>query len=484
MESKFKLGDIVWAKMKGFPPWPGKVCHPMPDVKKPADKRPKQFIFFFGSENYAYVLEETIWPFTKFKELYKTPSRMLRGFQEAVEIAEKLDSLRDWAEPPDVSPSDEAEKLQQAASFTKKRLLDSGPSTSSSSNKKQKDSFEFNDSNENDDSFEGPSSKRSSMQYANDDYYAPEGYMPDILPPLNDSISSRNIIATPMRIGFLGLGMIGRGVVDNLLRSGHEVTVWNRTTSKCYEFTKDGALKGSTPAEVVQLCDITFSCVSDPAALKDLVFANCGVLQGISPGKGYVDMSTVDVETIKDVQEAVVSKGGRFLEAPVIGNRMLARAGQLVVLAAGDKALYDDCYSCFQAISKHKFHLGEVGSATKMKLVLTLIFGSALSGLAECLALSTKLGLDNTEVMKIISHSSISSIFIHEKGIDMIKNRIAEPNCKLNVMQKDMKLAINLSDTVDQPLPVCAAVNELFKKAKAKGYSEDDIASLYRAADL
>jgi 3-hydroxyisobutyrate dehydrogenase-like beta-hydroxyacid dehydrogenase len=195
-------------------------------------------------------------------------------------------------------------------------------------------------------------------------------------------------------------------------------------------------------------------------------------------------MSTVDVETITDVSEAIITRGGRFLEAPVVGSKQLAKDGQLVVLAAGDKSLYDDCHSCFQAMGRHMFYLGEMGYAGKMKLVLNLLFGTMLAGLAESMALAEKIGLNTAEVLNILTHTSGSSAFLRSKGTEMALSRISEPSCKLQTLQKDLRLAINMSDSVDQPLHVGAAVNELFKKAKAKGYGEYDIAAVYRAADL
>ena len=116
--------------------------------------------------------------------------------------------------------------------------------------------------------------------------------------------------------------------------------------------------KAASAAEVVSASDVTFSCVSDPSALKEVVFGNCGALQGIAEGKGYVDMSTVDVETCLEVAEAVTSRGGRFLEAPLCGSKQAAKRGCLTVLASGDKSLYDDCQSCFNAISKKAFYFG------------------------------------------------------------------------------------------------------------------------------
>ena len=152
-------------------------------------------------------------------------------------------------------------------------------------------------------------------------------------------------------------------MVKNLLNSGHNVIVWNRTTEKVKDFVEAGAKEALTPSDVIADSDITFSCVSDPQAAKDLVFGNCGVLPEINTTKvrvcpvyhydynlcqGYVEMTGIDSETSQDIAEAISLKGGRYLEAQIQGSKSQAQDGTLVVLVAGDRSLFDDCQSCFQ----------------------------------------------------------------------------------------------------------------------------------------
>jgi 3-hydroxyisobutyrate dehydrogenase-like beta-hydroxyacid dehydrogenase len=551
MACEFKVGDLVWARMKGFPAWPGKVTEPKPEVKRPADKKKKHFVFFLGSENYAWVADDGIWSYVENKSKFMLTQRIPRGFTEAVEAMEELlkktrtsseSSSKDDKEqggssaksnlsksdnkvkeaPADDTANetrkrrsqveksktskDEKPQENQRASLprsekksvkseqpaapkrTAQRRVSSPPAAKRSKSDLSPESERTRPISDFDAAVSGTTSTQGGVAatVVKDMESKGTAFMPDVLPSSsNDSVLwPRHVVATSLKIGFLGLGTIGSAIVSNLLKSGHEVTVWNRTSGKCRDFVKDGALHGNSPCEVVQSCDITFSCVSDPTALKDLVFGNSGVLQGISQNKAYVDMSTVDVETMTDVCEAVMARGGRFLEAPVVGNKQLAIDGQLIVLAAGEKSIFDDCASCFQAIGKQTFYLGAMGLATRMKLVLNMLVGTTLAGLAESLALATKLGLNITDVLEVLSHSSASSQFMQEKGADMVANRYFDAGCKLALLQKDLKLAINMSDSVDQPLHVGSAVNELFKKAKAKGYGEHDISAVYRAANL
>ena len=125
------------------------------------------------------------------------------------------------------------------------------------------------------------------------------------------------------KYGFLGLGIMGNAMAANLVKAGFDVTVWNRTAEKCTPLVDLGAKLGTTAAEVVAGCDITFGMVSDPGAANDLCFGRDGVLEGISTGKSYIDVSTVDAGTSMQIHDAVVKKGGRFLEAPVSGSKPL-----------------------------------------------------------------------------------------------------------------------------------------------------------------
>ncbi|KAM4656000.1 cytokine-like nuclear factor N-PAC isoform 8-T10 [Amazona ochrocephala] len=268
-----------------------------------------------------------------------------------------------------------------------------------------------------------------------------------------------SITPTDKKIGFLGLGLMGSGIVSNLLKMGHTVTVWNRTAEKCDLFIQEGARLGRTPAEVVSTCDITFACVSDPKAAKDLVLGPSGVLQGIRPGKCYVDMSTVDADTVTELAQVIVSRGGRFLEAPVSGNQQLSNDGMLVILAAGDRGLYEDCSSCFQAMGKTSFFLGEVGNAAKMMLIVNMVQGSFMATIAEGLTLAQVTGQSQQTLLDILNQGQLASIFLDQKCQNILQGNF-KPDFYLKYIQKDLRLAIALGDSVNHPTPMAAAANE------------------------
>lgn len=281
-----------------------------------------------------------------------------------------------------------------------------------------------------------------------------------------------------MEVGFIGLGIMGKAMASRLLSHGFRVTVWNRTLSKCDELVEQGASVGETPALVVEKCKYTIAMLSDPAAALSVVFDKDGVLEQISEGKGYIDMSTVDAETSSKISEAVTKKGGSFVEAPVSGSKKPAEDGQLIILAAGDKALYEVMLPVFDVLGKKSFFLGEVGKGAEMKLVVNMIMGSMMNALSEGLCLADKSGLSPQTLLNVLDLGACSNPMFKLKGPAMIDNKYP-PAFPLKHQQKDMRLALALGDDHAVSMPVAAASNEAFKKARSHGLGDLDFSAVY-----
>ncbi|XP_015432763.1 PREDICTED: putative oxidoreductase GLYR1 homolog isoform X2 [Dufourea novaeangliae] len=464
MSEVFKLGDLVWAKMKGFSPWPGRVSNPSKDLKKPMNtkKGPVQCIFFFGTNNYAWIEESNIKPYLKYKDTLVKSSKS-GAFKDAVEAIEEF-----------IANGEETPKTKR---------LDTGGSDARRPAKKQR--RESSTSNSNRVGSLSPALNHSTplRKSGSTLLNRPANIARPVTPPLDvetlsQTLKEKNILPSTLKFGFLGLGIMGSGIVKNLINSGHSVIVWNRTQEKCADFVKAGAEQGLTPSDVVLAADITFSCVADPQAAKDMVFGNCGVLTEISPEKGYVEMTGIDAETSQDIAEAITAKGGRYLEAQVQGSKTQAQEGTLVILAAGDRTLFDDCQSCFEAMGKNSFYLGEVGNASKMNLVLQLMAGVTLAGLAESMALADRAGLQQKDVLEVLELTSLACPAILDKGKAIIEGGFPT-QLPLQHMQKDLRLSLGMSDQLEQPLPLAAAANEVYKHAKRLGYGEHDASAVY-----
>jgi glyoxylate/succinic semialdehyde reductase len=280
--------------------------------------------------------------------------------------------------------------------------------------------------------------------------------------------------------GFLGLGIMGSAMAKNLLKAGFQVTVWNRSQDKCGELAALGAKVAATPAEVTGACPITFAILADPAAAEAVCFGPDGALAGIGAGRGYVDMSTVDAATAEKIGAAVCARGGRFLEAPVSGSKKPAEDGTLIILAAGDRELFDQSLPGLEKMGKKCLYLGALGNGAQMKLIVNMVMGGMMTAFCEGLALASKAGLESGDLLEVLDSGALANPMFKMKGAQIAQGSFATA-FPLKHMQKDLRLAVALGDSLGQPLFCAAAANESFKKAKALGFSDQDFCAVFKA---
>lgn len=300
--------------------------------------------------------------------------------------------------------------------------------------------------------------------------------------PISSYVSPRAqaITEPPARVGFLGIGIMGSPMAHNLLKAGVDLTVWNRTKTKCDPLISLGAKYKPSPEEVAASCDVTFAMLADPQSAVDVACGKHGAANGIGPGKGYVDVSTVDGDTSKLISAQIKSTGALFLEAPVSGSKKPAEDGQLIFLTAGDKALYETVGSLLDIMGKSKFYLGDVGNGAAMKLVVNMIMGSMMASFSEGLLLCEKVGLDPDVLVKVVSQGAINAPMYSTKGPSMIQS-LYPTAFPLKHQQKDLRLALGLAESVSQSTPIAAAANELYKVAKSHGLSDQDFSAVIEA---
>lgn len=282
--------------------------------------------------------------------------------------------------------------------------------------------------------------------------------------------------------GFLGLGIMGRPMAANLIQAGFDVTVWNRSPEKCAPLVDLGARQGESPRAVAESCDITLAMLADPAAAKEVFFGSDGVREGLAFGRGYVDMSTVDDTTSCTIAKAVAECGGRFLEAPVSGTKKPAEDGTLIILAAGDRTLYDEVGPAFNLMSKMHVYLGETGQGARMKLVVNMVMGEMMVALCEGLAMARKAGLDPDQLLEVLDTGALANPLFRIKG-SMIQKGDYSTNFPLKHMQKDLRLAVALGDKLNQSLHGAATANETFIRARAIGCADEDISAVFKSVD-
>eukprot|EP00878_Enallax_costatus_P007206 GHUV01007550.1.p1 GENE.GHUV01007550.1~~GHUV01007550.1.p1 ORF type:complete len:380 (+),score=82.87 GHUV01007550.1:261-1400(+) len=284
-------------------------------------------------------------------------------------------------------------------------------------------------------------------------------------------------------LGFCGMGIMGVPMALNLVKAGYKVVVWNRSADKCKPLEAAGATVATTPADVARQCDITFAMLSDPAAAVEVATGPEGVVAGLSTGKGYVDVSTIDPATAASVAAAVRKTGALYLEAPVSGSKGPAEQGQLIFLTAGDKALFDAAAGPLDVMGKAKFYLGEVGAGANMKLVVNAIMGTMMAAFAEGMSLAQEMGLEQQDLIDVVALGAISSPMFALKGPAMAQNRYPTA-FPLKHQQKDLRLAIAEADAVGQPLAVIAAANDLYVRAKGIGYGDEDFSAVIKAVEV
>ena len=272
---------------------------------------------------------------------------------------------------------------------------------------------------------------------------------------------------------------MGEAMASRLLQLG-PVVVWNRSKEKCDALAKLGATVAASPADVVRQCDLTIAMLSDPAAAEAVALGPGGAVEGLSAGKGYIDMSTVDAATSSKIAATVAAAGGRFLEAPVSGSKQPAQNGQLVILAAGEESLFADAAPAFGVLGKRAFYLGAVGAGARMKLVVNMVMGSMMASFAEGMALAEASGLAQTNLVEVLSLGAIANPMFAMKA-QSLQSRTFPPAFPLRHQQKDLRLALELGQEAGQALPVAAAANEAFKAAVASGLGDADFAAVYNA---
>ena len=283
-----------------------------------------------------------------------------------------------------------------------------------------------------------------------------------------------------MKVGFVGLGIMGSAMAANLVKAGLQVTVWNRSAESCGQLAGMGATVADSARAVAESSDIVIAMMANPAAVEAVRDGVDGIVAGLSKGKGFIDMSTVDTETSLKSARLTHEAGALFLEAPVAGSRKPAEDAALIIMAAGDRHLYDTALPLLEKMGRKILYLGDTGNATCMKLANNLVMGGMLVALCEGLALVSKSGLLMTQLLEVLDSGALSNPMFRLKGPQIAANSEFPTAFPLKHMQKDLRLALRLAEKVGQPLFATATVNELYKAALAHGLGGADVAAVSR----
>jgi 3-hydroxyisobutyrate dehydrogenase-like beta-hydroxyacid dehydrogenase len=279
-------------------------------------------------------------------------------------------------------------------------------------------------------------------------------------------------------LGFVGLGVMGSRMVQRLLAAGHRVTGYNRTKSKAQWLLDAGMTWGETPRSVAEAADITFSMVTNTEALEAVTGGTDGIIAGLSAGKIYIDMSTVSPAASREIAAQVKSKGAQMMDAPVSGSVITLEEGKLSIMVGGDRDALERALPVLEAIGPKVTHVGPHGLAVSMKIATNLSLAVQMLAFSEGVLLAEKSGIARETAVEVLLNSVIASPMVRYRGPFVLKMP-DEAWFDVNMMQKDLLLALEMGRQLNVPLPTTAITNEMLTAARGIGLQEKDFAILF-----
>ena len=279
-------------------------------------------------------------------------------------------------------------------------------------------------------------------------------------------------------LGFVGLGVMGSRIAKRLLDAGHTVTGYNRTHSKAQWLIDAGMKWADSPRAVAQAADIIFSMVTNTEALEAVTRGDAGILGGLSGGKMYVDMSTISPAVSRELAQEVAAKGAQMLDAPVSGSVSTLEEGKLSIMVGGDKGVFEKAKPILQDIGPKVTYVGENGLAVTMKIATNLSLAVQMLAFSEGVLLAEKSGIPRETAVEVLLSSVIASPMIKYRGPFVLKMP-AEAWFDMEMMQKDMTLALELGRQREVPLPTTAVTNEVLTAGRGMGLTKKDFAAVF-----
>ena len=284
------------------------------------------------------------------------------------------------------------------------------------------------------------------------------------------------------RVGFIGLGIMGRGMARNLLKAGFPVRVWNRTAARMDELAADGAQPSASPAELASQCDIIITCVSDTPDVEAVLLGENGVIAGVQSGALVIDMSTISPQATQGFAEKLGAKGVNMLDAPVSGGSEGAAKGTLSIMIGGDAADVERAMPVFQAMGKTITHVGGTGAGQTVKLVNQILVVGSMQSMAEALLFAQAGGVDLEKTLAAVSGGAGGSWTLSNRGPQLIK-RDWRPGFMIDLQAKDLRLVLDAADDLGAPLPSTALIFQLYRTLQAQGLGAEGNHALVKALE-
>lgn len=286
----------------------------------------------------------------------------------------------------------------------------------------------------------------------------------------------------PEKIGFIGLGIMGRGMVHNLLKAGFDVTVWNRTASRTDEFAAAGATVATSPADLAAQTDIIITCVSDTPDVEAVIMGEQGVIHGATAGALVIDMSTISPQVTQNIAVKLAEKDVSMLDAPISGGSEGAAKGTLSIMVGGAAEQVERAMPYFQAMGKTITHVGDNGAGQTVKLVNQILVVVTMLGVGEALLFAKAGGLDLEKTLAAVAGGAAGSWMLSNRGPQVVADDW-RPGFTIDLQQKDLRLVLEAADQFGTPLLGTSLVFNLYRTLQQQGLGHEGNHALVKALE-
>lgn len=284
------------------------------------------------------------------------------------------------------------------------------------------------------------------------------------------------------RLGFLGMGIMGKPMAMNLLKAGFSVTVYNRTRAKAEAMAAHGAQVADSCREVAEKSDVVLTMVADSPDVEAVVLGPGGVIERVRSGMTVIDHSTIFPTVTRRVAERLAEKGVRMLDAPVSGGEKGAIEGTLSIMVGGEEAVFEECKPILEAEGKNIVYVGSQGMGQTVKLCNQVICVLNIQAVCEGLMLGSKAGVDMGRLLQVVTKGAASSWMLENLAPRMLARDYA-PGFTVRLQQKDLRLALALAEELHLPLPGVSLVHNLFRSVEAESHADEGTQSLIKALE-
>ncbi len=288
----------------------------------------------------------------------------------------------------------------------------------------------------------------------------------------------------PERIGFIGIGIMGKPMCRNLVDAGYELVINNRSRAAVDELVaeSDKITAAASPREVAEQVDIVITMLPDSPDVKQVVFGDNGLLEALGPGKLLIDMSTIAPATAIEVNDALAERGASALDAPVSGGDKGAIAGTLSIMVGGSAEDFARACPIFEAMGKTIVHVGASGAGQMVKACNQIVVAINYAAVSEALVLGSKAGVDPMKIVEVFNGGLAASRVLEMRGATMAQHQF-EPGFRVNLHRKDLGIITETGKTYNVPLPVTSVVSQLFESVAAAGNGDLDHSALITAIE-